>query len=42
MALIYMRDKAMTKQVYDVGSHDGTFQVAPEYWRTKQVVTRHA
>ena len=40
MALIYMRDRTMTKQTCDVGSHGGTFQVAPEYWRTKQVRER--
>ena len=40
MAFIYMRDKTMTKQACDVGSHGGTFWVAPEYWRTKQVHER--
>ena len=40
MALIYMRDRTMTKQTCDVGSHGGTFWVAPEYWRTKQVCER--
>ena len=40
MALIYMRDKTMTKRTCDVGSHGGTFRVAPEYWRTKQVHKR--
>ena len=40
MALIYMRDKTMTKQTCDVGSHGGTFRVAPEYWRAKQVRKR--
>ena len=40
MALIYMRDKMMTKRTCDVGSHGGMFQVAPEYWRTKQVHER--
>ena len=37
IALIYMRDRTMTKQAYDVGSHGGMFWVALEYWRTKQV-----
>ena len=40
MALIYMRDRTMTKQTCDVGSHGGMFQVAPEYWRAKQVHER--
>ena len=40
MALIYMRDRTMTKWACDVGSHGGTFWVAPEYWRTKQVHER--
>ena len=40
MAFIYMRDKTMTKQTCDVGSHGGMFRVAPEYWRTKQVCER--
>ena len=40
MALIYMRDKMMTKRTCDVRSHGGTFQVALEYWRTKQVHER--
>ena len=40
MALIYMRDNTMTKQTCDVGSHGGTFRVAPEYWRIKQVQER--
>ena len=40
MALIYMRDKTMTKRTYDIGSHGGTFRVALEYWRTKQVHER--
>ena len=40
MALIYMRDKTMTKQTCDVGSHGGMFRVALEYWRTKQVCER--
>ena len=40
MALIYMRDKTMTKRTCDVESHGGMFQVAPEYWRTKQVHKR--
>ena len=40
MALIYMRDRTMTKRTCDVGSHGGMFQVAPEYWRTKQVRER--
>ena len=35
MALIYMRDKTMTKQACDVGSHGGSFQVAPEYWKIR-------
>ena len=40
MVLIYMRDRTMTKQTCDVGSHGGTFRVALEYWRTKQVRKR--
>ena len=40
MALIYMRDRTMTKQTCDVGSHGETFQIAPEYWRTMQVHER--
>ena len=40
MVLIYMRDKTLTKRTCDVGSHGGTFQVVPEYWRTKQVRER--
>ena len=40
IALIYMRDRTMTKWTCDVGSHGGTFRVAPEYWRTKQVHER--
>ena len=40
MALIYMRDKMMTKQTCDVGSHGGTFRIVLEYWRTKQVYER--
>ena len=40
IALIYMRDRMMTKRTCDVGSHGGTFRVAPEYWRTKQVRER--
>ena len=40
MALIYMRDRTMTKQTCDVGSHGGMFRVAPEYWRAKQVYER--
>ena len=40
MAFIYTRDKTMTKQTCDVGSYGGTFQVALEYWRTKQVRER--
>ena len=40
IALIYMRDRTMTKRTCDVGSHGGTFRVAPEYWRTKQVHKR--
>ena len=38
MALIYMRDRMMTKRTCDVGSHGGTFRVAPEYWRTSKSV----
>ena len=30
----------MTKRTCDVGSHGGMFQVAPEYWRAKQVHER--
>ena len=37
IALIYMRDRMMTKRTCDVGSHGGMFWVAPEYWRAKQV-----
>ena len=37
MVLIYIKDKTMTKQTCDVGSHGGTFRVASEYWRTMQV-----
>ena len=40
IALIYMRDRTMTKQTCDVGSHGGTFRIALEYWRTKQVHKR--
>ena len=40
IALIYMRDRTMTKQTCDVGSHGGMFSVAPEYWRTMQVHER--
>ena len=40
IALIYMRDRTMTKRACDVGSHGGTFRVAPEYWRAKQVHER--
>ena len=40
MALIYMRDKTMTKRACDVGSHGAMFRVAPEYWRAKQVHER--
>ena len=40
MALIYMRDRTMTKQTCDVGSHGGMFRVAPKYWRAKQVRER--
>ena len=40
MVLIYIKDKTMTKQTCDVGSHGGTFWVAPEYWRTRQVHER--
>ena len=40
MALIYMRENTMTKRTCDVKSHGGTFWVAPEYWRTKQVHER--
>ena len=40
IVLIYMRDRMMTKRTCDVGSHGGTFRVAPEYWRTKQVRER--
>ena len=40
MALIYMRDKTMTKRACDVGSHGGTFWIVPEYRRTKQVHKR--
>ena len=40
IVFIYMRDKMMTKQTCDVGSHGGMFRVAPEYWRTKQVCER--
>ena len=40
MAFIYMRDKTMTKQTCDVGSHGGTFRIVPEYWRTKQIYER--
>ena len=40
MAFIYIRCKTMTKQTCYVGSHDGTFWVAPEYWRTRQVHER--
>ena len=40
MVLIYMRDNTMTKRTCDVGSHGGTFQVALEYWRAKQVRER--
>ena len=40
IALIYMRDRMMTKRTCDVGSHDETFRVALEYWRTKQVRER--
>ena len=40
IALIYMRDRMMTKRTCDVGSHGGTFRVAPEYWSTKQVRER--
>ena len=40
MVLIYMRDRTMTKWACDVGSHDGMFWVALEYWRTKQVHKR--
>ena len=40
MALIYIRDKMMTKRTCDVGSHGGTFRVATEYWRTRQVRER--
>ena len=40
IALIYMRDRTMTKRACDVGSHGGMFWVAPEYWRTKQVRER--
>ena len=40
IALIYMRDRMMTKRTCDVGSHGGTFRVALEYWGTKQVRER--
>ena len=40
IALIYMRDRMMTKRTCDVGSHGGMFRVAPEYWRAKQVRER--
>ena len=40
MVLIYMIDNMMTKWACNVGSHGGTFWVAPEYWRTKQVCKR--
>ena len=40
IALIYMRDRTMTKRACDVGSHGGTFRVVPEYWRAKQVRER--
>ena len=42
MVLIYMRDRMMTKQTCDVESHGGTFRIALEYWRTKQVHERKA
>ena len=40
MVFIYMRDQMMTKWACDVGSHGGTFRVALEYRRTKQVCER--
>ena len=40
IALIYMRDRMMTKRTCDVRSHGGTFWVALEYWKTKQVCER--
>ena len=40
MALIYMRNRTMTKQACDVGLYGGMFWIALEYWRTKQVHKR--
>ena len=40
MTLIYIGSKTITKQACDVELHGGTFRVAPEYWKTKQVHKR--